>query len=127
LQLQAVTRERDELQKKFLTLADKSTVLQLTHDKEVKAHETTRDEANAAFRQLEELRNSLADAIRRADDWKEKHDVLQQRIDKYDERQRFEAWFKNRPESKGSTDSTSLMEKMWEAWLERSRPVEVAA
>ncbi|MFM0357957.1 hypothetical protein PQR12_31080 [Paraburkholderia nemoris] len=93
----------------------------------MKHHQATKENADSAMGQMSELRESLADAINRGVEWKEKHDMLKQQIDQYDERQRFDTWFKTRPEAKGSSDSTSLKEKMWESWLERSKVVEVAA
>ena len=52
-------------------------------------------------------------------EWIAKCDSLQQQIDQYDERRRFDAKFGSRPES--------VREPMWESWLERSKLVEVAA
>lgn len=120
-------RERDGLLAKLEVLVAQKSELQQNLLKEVKDHSVAVDEANACHRQLEELRQSLAAAMQRADEWENKHAMLQQRLEQYDERQRFDKWFMMRPESKGSGDSTSLKEKMWESWFERSKLTEVAA
>jgi len=120
LQLQAVTRERDELKAQCSTLEDKASVLQLNFDRQAVAHHDT-------VAKCDKLRDMLDECQLSRDQWKSKHGALQQQIDQYDERQRFETWFAKRIESKGSTESTSLKEKMWESWLERSKVVEVAA
>jgi hypothetical protein len=116
-----------KLRRQIAALEDQASVLQLKLDNEVKHHQVTREEANAALRQLADLRGSLSDAINMAAEWKEKHDMLRQQLDQYDERKRFDAWFGNRPESKASIEGSALKEKMWESWLERSKLVEIAA
>lgn len=49
--------------------------------------------------------------------------MLQIQLDEYDERGRFEAWFRSHPEWSGESDVTKA--RMLEAWLERSRVLEV--
>lgn len=136
LQLQTMTRERDDLVRKFLELGDKTTVmsfkkqiaeledkasvLQLKFDRETVAHHETRADRDNLRAEVDRLR-------RKFDEMKAHCESLQVQIDQYDERQRFEAYFKRRAEAKGSSDSASLKEKMWESWLERSKVVEVAA
>lgn len=135
LQLQAMTRERDELlqkcsvapsdapamahlRKELGELEDKASVLQLNFDREVAAHNATRKERDDLVTEIADLQRECGELMTQCAN-------LQVQIDQYDERQRFESWFTARPENTGQP--SLVKEKMWESWLERSKLTEVAA
>jgi hypothetical protein len=111
-QLQALTRERDDLKGQVADLEDKASVLQLKLDRETAAHHETRATCD-------KLRDMLDQCQLSRDQWKAKHNALELQIEQYEERKRFDAKFGSRP--------ADVREAMWESWLERSKEVEVAA
>lgn len=90
----------------------------------------TMTEALDAARTMVDIATSTAqerDALRDENKkLKRERDMLQVQIDQYKERQGFETWFKSRPEA-ANAEHSALRERMWEAWLERSKFMEAAA
>ncbi|MFD1558307.1 hypothetical protein ACFSHT_22200 [Paraburkholderia silviterrae] len=116
LRIAELEKERDDLRTKIFDLTRSGANRQDKIGSLEAKVETLRTEVEAVTGQRDELRRenqSLSSKCR----------VLQAQLNEYDERHRFEMWFHAHPEWQG--ESETIKNRMLEAWLERSRVLEV--